>query len=207
MLAKPTTLDARLKFHAVTESQYSVSCSSKENITPRNLMDMFQMCFQEDAECKPCLSVVAHSQLKLDTQYRYLYNNEPYTGLAKIYSDEKLIVETTFQEGLKHGRERRWYHQNPKQLYSERYFSANVPQGMSLRWYPNGQVKLEELFEFGISVLRRTWDPKGTMIINHVLSHSEISRLAAQTLAGNNLLKCDAKSPQMAFSVPSSKSH
>ncbi|MDC9721147.1 MAG: hypothetical protein PSN34_00055 [Urechidicola sp.] len=69
------------------------------------------------------------------------------TGKVKLYSNDTLMSETNYKDGLKNGYYR-WWHKNG-QMSFEANFKDNKVVGMGNRWYENGQVKYKGNYKDG----------------------------------------------------------
>lgn len=67
-----------------------------------------------------------------------------YTGLRKEFEGLFLVLETTYQNGLKHGTEKRW-HVNGVQT-QERFYTKGVKTGLHKGWWPSGSEKFSYQF-------------------------------------------------------------
>lgn len=95
--------------------------------------------------------------------YVYYYEGKPYTGVAYELDDEgRLRSELTFFCGLPDGR---WcdYYENGN-LSGEDFYKLGQSHGQTREWYPDGTIKKEKVFEFGICTIKKKWNPDGTLI-------------------------------------------
>jgi antitoxin component YwqK of YwqJK toxin-antitoxin module len=95
--------------------------------------------------------------------YIYYYEGKPYTGHAfELDDDGKLRSELTFFCGLPDGR---WcdYYQNGN-LSGEDYYKLGQSHGQNREWFPDGALKSEKVFEYGICTIEKQWDADGNLI-------------------------------------------
>jgi antitoxin component YwqK of YwqJK toxin-antitoxin module len=93
----------------------------------------------------------------------YVYEGEPYTGIAHRFSPVgALIAEDHFIDGLQEGASRYWYPSG--ELCGEEYFLHNSLHGPCKEWYPNGQLKRDAVYEYGIRVSDKQWDASGRLV-------------------------------------------
>ena len=121
---------------------------------------------------------VDRSKLSLDLSCVYHCEGVPFTGLARGYhrtSEGALILayECYYENGMKHGRERRWYVDFPEQLASKRHFSQSVLTGVTMQWFRTGKMRVEEVVEHSIVVQRKTWDRFGNLLTEFYLSPTD----------------------------------
>jgi antitoxin component YwqK of YwqJK toxin-antitoxin module len=133
--------------------------------------------------------------------YIYYYEGKPYTGVAyELDGDGKLRSELTFFCGLPDGR---WcdYYENGK-LSGEDFYKLGQSHGQNREWYPEGTLKKEKVFEFGICTIKKKWDANGKLIENFKIDRNcddyirlENRRLTVEedTISVLNKLGCDKK--------------
>jgi antitoxin component YwqK of YwqJK toxin-antitoxin module len=106
---------------------------------------------------------IESSQLTMTEDYVYLYQGQPFTGLAYETYQGRRLSETHYEQGFKQGLARRWY-PGTELLYYELAYVQNVLHGTNRKWYENGQLKIESQEEQGVTLWRKTWDQQGELI-------------------------------------------
>ena len=105
----------------------------------------------------------------------YLYNGEPFTGVAYYlesdYPEGQIQGETEFIKGNKEGLDREW-HPNG-QLKEETYFLPD--EAFVKEWNAQGQQILEEHIWGGTVATRKRWDGKGNLIEDYEISSENSS--------------------------------
>ena len=92
-----------------------------------------------------------------------LYEDAPFTGIAvETHSQGHIVAETEYRNGLKLGRERTYYPN--RQVESERNFSPWGLDGDVREWRPDGTLKSEASYEFGIQVSKKEWNEAGDLV-------------------------------------------
>ena len=102
--------------------------------------------------------------------YIYLYNGEPFTGIAyelsSDYPEGQPLCEIEFVDGSKKGFWRSWY--ETRQLEYEKYF---LPDEVTIKqWNKGGQLILEEHSFGGVVATRKRWDDEGNLIEDYEIS-------------------------------------
>lgn len=95
--------------------------------------------------------------------YVYYYEGKPYTGVAyELDGDGELRSELTFFCGLPEGR---WcdYYENGN-LCGEDFYKLGLSHGQNREWHPDGTLKKEKWFEYGICTSAKEWDADGNLI-------------------------------------------
>lgn len=97
----------------------------------------------------------------LDSDMRYLYQGEPFTGEAvETVSGGRVIAVTTYRNGREHGPSWEWYPDGQMKFEGETRDGRAI--GVNRRWHRNGQLAEEHIFDTqGRLVSVRRWDDNG----------------------------------------------
>jgi len=99
----------------------------------------------------------------------YEYQDQPFTGVARSYSPEGVLVsEIEYVDGLQDGVARYWYPSG--EILGEEHFRRNGRTGVSREWYRDGRLKRETVFEHSIRVREKEWDEEGKLGRDFVLT-------------------------------------
>ena len=91
------------------------------------------------------------------------YEGLPFTGLATTsYPNGEIATEISYQDGMRHGVETRWYETGIKRF--EGRFHRNQLAGVFEEWYPNGKKRSEVLWQDGKRVSIREWSETGEIL-------------------------------------------
>lgn len=102
----------------------------------------------------------------------YEYEDQPFTGVAREYSnDGKLLSEISYENGLQHGIARYWYPTG--ELRGEETFKRNGRTGVSRWWYRDGKLERETTFEHSIRVLEKEWNERGEIVRDFMLKKED----------------------------------
>lgn len=86
----------------------------------------------------------------------------PFTGrLIELYKDGSLSVESSYLEGLPHGRQLRFFPDGNPAL--EAIFDNGILVGVKTKWWKNGKVREEEYWSEGEYRGRKMWDQFGRL--------------------------------------------
>lgn len=115
---------------------------------------------------------VDDSEITMTEDYEYLYQGEPFTGIAVEYYEGFLLGEENYRDGMLHGLAKRW-HLESEQLASLKSYENNAVVGVRKEWYESGQLKLEEEIEEGIALRRTVWDQFGDVVEEYRVEEDE----------------------------------
>ena len=97
-----------------------------------------------------------------------LYSGEPFTGIG--YEETQsgvLISEIAYKKGLPHGPGKLWYRSGQPKAVTNNH--RGLSHGVSTFWYENGELKEENSAEFGITLWKKCWDERGTMVEDYTI--------------------------------------
>jgi antitoxin component YwqK of YwqJK toxin-antitoxin module len=102
---------------------------------------------------------IPDDELDFDENLNYFHNGELFTGVG--YSDIPGggLSEISYRNGLQHGAARDWYPSG--MLKGEWIFRHNVRHGVSRELREDGSLISEKVYEFGILVESKEFDPAG----------------------------------------------
>jgi antitoxin component YwqK of YwqJK toxin-antitoxin module len=88
------------------------------------------------------------------------FSDEPITG--KVYhSTGKIYGETTFKDGKQDGLSTRWYEDGQKE--KEGTYKDGIRDGLMILWYENGQKKREINFKDDERTSEKWWNEDGSV--------------------------------------------
>jgi antitoxin component YwqK of YwqJK toxin-antitoxin module len=115
---------------------------------------------------------VNDEDLDIDWAYQQAtWEGEPFTGVAfELHPNGMLVGETDYENGFKRAT-REWY--GPGRPREEWHFGPYGLDGEGREWYPDGRLKTEGRWEYGIVLTRRTWDEQGNLTEDYSLAESD----------------------------------
>jgi hypothetical protein len=115
---------------------------------------------------------VNENQITKTEDYCYLYQGKPFTGIGLDYISGRLIRETKYFDGMKHGVEKIWDYEQGA-LVKEVCYRKNSTHGILQCWYINGQRKSLEYIEFSIRTKGVIWNQFGEIVDIFVLEEDD----------------------------------
>lgn len=118
------------------------------------------------------MKTIDDEDLYLAEDSSYLYQDQPFTGVARHTSREGVLVsEIEYADGLQDGIARYWYPSG--ELLGEEHFRRNSRTGVSREWYRNGQLKRDTIFDYSIRVREKLWDERGQLVRDFILTEDK----------------------------------
>lgn len=113
-------------------------------------------------------------ELDYSDQHIYLYEGQPFTGIAyEALPDGQVVAEESYVDGGLKGPSREWYPTG--ELKSEVYYKSGAPHGKCREWYQHGILKLECLYEYSIIIERKEWDENGKLVKEYRIKENDPS--------------------------------
>ena len=115
---------------------------------------------------------VDRKQLRMTEDYCYLYQDKPFTGIGLTSSRAKLIKETEYNDGARHGWDKTWDFDSGA-LVRQAWYMQNTRHGIEQCWYINGKRKSLELYEHGIRSKGVIWNQFSEIIEIYTLDEMD----------------------------------
>jgi len=115
---------------------------------------------------------VAQNSLDYPGDGYYYLDDKPFTGVAfSLYEAGSLKSETEYKHGLKWGLDRHWF--GPDKFQYEAELQRGVVHGKKRVWHPDGKLKEEGDYEFGIELKSKKWDEDGNLVEDFELKETD----------------------------------
>jgi antitoxin component YwqK of YwqJK toxin-antitoxin module len=109
------------------------------------------------------MEIVPVDQIDFADDYLFMYKGTPFTGVGREYtSDQVLVCEMTFSQGIREGPEKIWYPSGV--IKEERSYRSSTLQGICRKWDPTGRLRHEDVYELGICLESKEWDEGGDLV-------------------------------------------
>lgn len=103
-------------------------------------------------------------ELEYDEDLVYYYEGEPFTGVA--FSDDSTgRSEVQLVNGLQDGPARDWCENGA--LKVEENYRENVKHGQVKEYFPDGRLKVDAVYEYGVLMWSTEYDNEGNVIASH----------------------------------------
>ncbi len=115
---------------------------------------------------------VSEDDLDIDENLCYFYQGHPFTGIAREYTQEGVIVsETSYLNGTMHGTITLWYPSG--QVNAVIDYRHNMAHGRFTEYHPNGRLAVEGENEYDVCLWRKRYNPYGMMTQDYDIQSSE----------------------------------